>query len=95
MLRIPFCLGSWDTDGKILNPTHWPHSTSQKKCYVSGSHLYYRLSKTHGLVRREGLGTLKKFIHLIRSRTRNFPTWGLVPQPLRYRVPPSQGNGFV
>jgi hypothetical protein len=34
----------------------------------------------------EGLGKLKKFIHLIGSRTRNLPTCSIVLQPLRYHM---------
>jgi hypothetical protein len=35
-------------------------------------------------MRLEGLGKLKKFIHLIGSRTRDLPAYITVPQPLRY-----------
>jgi hypothetical protein len=35
----------------------------------------------------EGLGKLKKFIHLIGSRTRDLPSYSTVPQSLRYCVP--------
>jgi hypothetical protein len=38
-------------------------------------------------VRPEGLGELEK-IHLIGKRSRDLPVCSLVPQPLRYRVPP-------
>jgi hypothetical protein len=38
-------------------------------------------------VRPEEFGKLKKLIHLIGSRTRDFPACSIVPQPLRYRVP--------
>jgi hypothetical protein len=41
-------------------------------------------------VRLEGLGKLKKFIHLIGSRTRDFPACSLVPLPLPYRVLPTR-----
>jgi hypothetical protein len=34
----------------------------------------------------EGIGKLKKFIHLIRSRTRDLPARSIIPQQLRYRV---------
>jgi hypothetical protein len=37
-------------------------------------------------VRLEGLGKLKKYVHLIGSRTLDLPACGTVPQPLRYRV---------
>jgi hypothetical protein len=37
-------------------------------------------------VRPEGLGKLKKFVHLIGSRIRDLPACSLVLQPLCYRV---------
>jgi hypothetical protein len=42
-------------------------------------------------VRPEGLGKLKK-IHLIGARSRDLPVCSIVPQPLRYRVPPFLRN---
>jgi hypothetical protein len=39
------------------------------------------------LVRSEGLGKLKTFIHLIGSRTLDLPACSVMLQPLRYRVP--------
>jgi hypothetical protein len=39
-----------------------------------------------GLMLPKGLGKLKTFIHLIRSRTRDLPACSVLPQPLRYRV---------
>jgi hypothetical protein len=36
----------------------------------------------------EGLGKLKKCIHLIGSRTRDIPACSIVPYPLHYCVPP-------
>jgi hypothetical protein len=36
----------------------------------------------------EGLEKLKKFIHLIRFRTRNFPACSTVPEPLCYPLLP-------
>jgi hypothetical protein len=65
----------------IVSLMHRPHFTLQK-------HLCWRLSKPQGLVPQEGLGKLKEFIHLIGSRTRDLPACSIVPQPLRYRVPP-------
>jgi hypothetical protein len=38
-----------------------------------------RLSELQGLVQPEGLGKLKKFIHLIRSRTRDLPLYSIMP----------------
>jgi hypothetical protein len=78
MLRIPHCLENRLTDGgKVVSPTHRPRSTRQKH-YFSGSdtHFCYRLSKT--LVRPEGLGKLKEFIHLIEPRTRNLPVCSII-----------------
>jgi hypothetical protein len=39
-------------------------------------------------VRPERLGKLKTFTHLIESRTRELPAFSIVPEPLRYRLPP-------
>jgi hypothetical protein len=62
MLRIPHCLDNRLTDvGKVVNPTHPPHSTPQKHYFsASGTHFCYRMNKPQGLVRPEGLGKLKK-----------------------------------
>jgi hypothetical protein len=81
MLRIPHCLDSRLTGGgKVVSPTHFPRSTPQKHYLsVSGSHFCYRLSEPQGLVRPEGLGQLKKFLHLIGSRTRDFAACSIVP----------------
>jgi hypothetical protein len=67
MLRIPHCLSNQLTDGgKIVSPKHQPCFTLQKHYLsVSGTHFYYRQGKLQRLVRLEGLGKLKKFIHLI------------------------------
>jgi hypothetical protein len=74
MLRTPHCLDNRLTDGdKVFSPTHRPHFTPQKHYYfyVSDTHFCWRLGKSEGLVRPEGLGKLKKFIHHIGSRTRD------------------------
>jgi hypothetical protein len=66
MLRIPHCLDSRLTDGgKVVNPTHPPHSSPRKQYYfsVSGTHFCYRLSKLQGLVRPKGLGKFKNSPH--------------------------------
>jgi hypothetical protein len=52
---------------------HKPHSTPQKHFSASGTHFYQKLSKSQGLGQLEGIGKLKKFIHLIRSQTRDLP----------------------
>jgi hypothetical protein len=39
-------------------------------------------------VRLEGFGKLKKFSHLIGSRTRDLAACGIMPQALCYRMPP-------
>jgi hypothetical protein len=38
-------------------------------------------------VRPEGLGKMKKFIHLFGSRTLDLPACSTRPQPLLYRLP--------
>jgi hypothetical protein len=89
MLRIPNCLDSRLTDGgKVVSPTHRSRITPQKDhLSASGTHFSYRLTEPQGLMRPEGLGKLKEFIHLIGSRTRDLPACSIMPQPLRYRVP--------
>jgi hypothetical protein len=62
--------------------------SSETLFYCFGTRFCWRLSKPQGLVRPEGLGTLIKTIRLIESRTLDLPACSLVPQPLRYRVPP-------
>jgi hypothetical protein len=47
--------------------------------YASGIHFCSRLSKPQGLVRPEGLGKLKKSIHLIGSPTRDLPVCNIAP----------------
>jgi hypothetical protein len=69
MLRIPHYLYNRLTDGgKVVNPTNLPRSTSQKH-YFSDS----------DLVQPEGLGELRKIIHLIGSLTRELPACSMVP----------------
>jgi hypothetical protein len=58
--------------GKVVSPMDRPLFTPQKHyLYASGTHLCWRLSKSEGLVWPEGLGELKKLIHLIGSGTHN------------------------
>jgi hypothetical protein len=72
-VKDPTLLDNPLTDGgKIDSPKQRPLSTPQKHyLYASGTNFYYRLSKPQGLERPEGLGKLKKFLHLIGSRTRD------------------------
>jgi hypothetical protein len=71
---MPHCLDNRLTDGdKVVRPMYHPRSTPQKYFSTSGTHFFWKPSKTQGLVRPEGLSKLKKFIHLIRSLTRDFP----------------------
>jgi hypothetical protein len=61
MLRIPYCLDNRLTgDGKVVRPTHRPHSTLQIHFSASGTHFCWTLSKPQGLVRPEGLGKFKE-----------------------------------
>jgi hypothetical protein len=46
---------------------------------ASVTHFCWRLSKPQGLVQPEGLGKLKKFIDLIRSRTHDLLAYSIVP----------------
>jgi hypothetical protein len=58
--------------GKVVSPTLRSRSTPQKHySSASGAHFCQRLGKLQGLERPEGLGTLKKCINLIGSRTRD------------------------
>jgi hypothetical protein len=66
--------------GGDVSPTHRPRSTPQKHYFcASGTHLCSRLSESQGLVQSEGLGNLKKTIHLIGSRTRDRRACSIVP----------------
>jgi hypothetical protein len=71
-----------------------PAALCSKEHYfsASGTLFCYSLSKPQGLVRPEGLGKSKEFIHLVGSRTRDLPACSLVPYPLRYRVPTMERN---
>jgi hypothetical protein len=62
-------------------PCYTPH-----KHYFSASdtHFCYMLREPHCLARLEGLDKLKKFVSLIRFRTRDLPACSIVPQPLCY-----------
>jgi hypothetical protein len=84
MLRIPHCLDNRLTDGgKVVSPTHWPHSTSPKHDFsASDTHSCQGLSKPQGQVRKEGLGKMKKINDLIGSRTRDLPTCSVVAQQI-------------
>jgi hypothetical protein len=73
---------------KTVSPTHRPRSTAHKHSFsASDTHFCYKLSKSQGIVQEEGIGKLKKFIHLIGSRTPDLPPVAIVPSPLRYRAP--------
>jgi hypothetical protein len=88
MLRMPPCLDNRLTDGgKVVSPTHRPRSTPQILLFILLVLITVKeLSKLQGLVRLEGLAKLQKFIHLIGSRTRDFPACSIVPQPLHHSV---------
>jgi hypothetical protein len=66
------------TDGVRLSAL----STGQERS--SGTHFFKKLSKPQDLARPEGLGKLKKVIHLIGSRTRDLPACSIVSQLPRY-----------
>jgi hypothetical protein len=55
--------------------------------FASGTQFCQRLSEPQGLMMPVGLRKLKKFIHLIGSRTRNLQTCSIVP-----RAPPQTLN---
>jgi hypothetical protein len=80
MSMILECPDNQLTDGgKVVSPTQRPHFTSHKHYFsVSGTHFCKRLSKPKGLVRLEALGKLKKFFHLVESRTRDLPASSIV-----------------
>jgi hypothetical protein len=56
--------------------------TSQNFFSASGTHLCWRLSKLHGLVRLEELPKLNKIIYLIGFRTGDLPACSIIPQQL-------------
>jgi hypothetical protein len=65
----PTLLDNQLTDGgKVVSPMHRPRSTPQKHyLYASGTHFCQKLRKPQGLMQPDGLGKLKKIIHLIGS----------------------------
>jgi hypothetical protein len=48
------------------------------------------LSRSNFILRLEGLCNSEKYIHLIGFRIRDFLACSVVPEPLRYRVPPRE-----
>jgi hypothetical protein len=73
--------------GKAVSPTDRPRFTLQKHYFsASGTHFCQRLIQPQSLVRPEGLGKLRKFVHLIGSPSRDIPACSIVPYPLRYHV---------
>jgi hypothetical protein len=80
MIKIRRCLDNQLTDGgKVVSPMHRPRSTPQKNHFsASGTNICWRLSKPQGLVRPEVSDQLKIIIHLIGSRTRDFPAGNIV-----------------
>jgi hypothetical protein len=79
MLRIPHCLDNWLTaGGKAVCSKHRPRSTPQKQYFLLLVLISVR-GEPQGLVLPEGLGKLKKFIHLIGYRTRDHPACSIVP----------------
>jgi hypothetical protein len=66
--------------GKVVSPTHRPPFTSQKHyLYISGTHFCLRPSEEQGLMLLEGLGKLKKIIHLFGPRTRDLLACSILP----------------
>jgi hypothetical protein len=85
MLRIPHCLDNRLRDaGEVVSLTHRPRSTPQKHFFLLLILISVRGCKPQGLVRSEGLGKSKTFIHHIGSRSRGLLTCSTVRQP---RVP--------
>jgi hypothetical protein len=68
---------------RFVSLTHRQRSFLQKHFFssVCGTHFCSRLSKPQCLVRTEGLGKLKKFNHLIGTRTHDLPAYSIVSQP--------------
>jgi hypothetical protein len=79
-VEVPHCPENHFTDGgNVVSPTLRPRSIPQKHYFpASGTHFCYRLNKPQGLVRPEGLGKLKKLIHLIGAQTRDLPACSIV-----------------
>jgi hypothetical protein len=84
---IPHCLDNRLTDGgKVVSPTHRQRFIPQKHyMYASHTHFCWRLGKHQGLVRPEGLGIIKNFIHPIWSRIRDLSAYSalttMLPRP--------------
>jgi hypothetical protein len=69
MSRLPHFLDSWLEDGgEVVSFTRRPHFAPWK---IPGTHFGWRLSRSQGIVRLEGLG----------NPTRDLPACSVVPQP--------------
>jgi hypothetical protein len=88
MFKIPHCLDNWLTDGgEVVSLTRRPRSTPQKHFFFLFLVLISVIDpRAQGLVWLEGLGKLKKFNDLIRTRICDIPACSIVPQPLHYHV---------
>jgi hypothetical protein len=64
---------------KVVSPMHRPRSAPQKHYFMFLVLISVRDSEPQGLVRLEGLGKLKTFIHLIRYQTRDLLACSIVP----------------
>jgi hypothetical protein len=71
--------------------------THRPRYYLSASdtQFCYRLSKPQGLVQLEGLGKLKKLIHLIGSRTATFWLVAVLNQLKNKKTIRSDGDHWV
>jgi hypothetical protein len=84
MLRIPHCLDNRFTDvGEVVSLMHRPHFTPPKHFLILISVRSW--VNTGVIMRLQGLGKLKEFIHLIGTRNLDLSGCNIVPQ-LRYRV---------
>jgi hypothetical protein len=93
---MPHCLDSRLTDGvQVVSTMHRPHSIPQKHYFsASDTHFCYRLSEPQGIVWPEGLGNLKKFIHLIGSRICDLPVRSSALTAMLLHAPPVAPSSF-
>jgi hypothetical protein len=66
---------------------HRPRYTSQKYYFFCFLYSFILEAVAQDLVRLEGLGKLKKFIHLIEFQASDLQAFSKVFQPTRYRIP--------
>jgi hypothetical protein len=84
--ELPYFLNNRLTDGgEVVGLTRRPPFFPRK---IPGTHFCWRLSRPQNHSAAGRIRSIEKSNDLIWSRTRDLPACSIVPQPIRYRVPP-------